>query len=244
MEKLSSLVSKNVLSLSEGDKIGYVLNLVFDERLTTFEGCEIVADESENSFFLSYKDFVAVGDDCVLVDDSSCLQLGFFSQNTNPIGKKIYDKFGVYYGSVEDVEIKGKSVKKIITNKCEVLPKFIRKIGDDFILFSLEKNNKKIKRNKFSDIKINEKLSEKLPKIISVQEIKNQENKELNSSLINQNQLRQFYNANSLVGKVLIQDLFGFNNELIARKNEVVNKKIIEDAKKHNKFNLLAHFSR
>ena len=231
--------------MSQGNVVGYVLNLVLDEDVKNFLGCEIVDDESENSFFLNQKNIIAVGDDCVMIDDSANLELGFFSSSNNPIGKKIYDQKGIYFGRVIEVETKGKIVKKIITNKCEILPKYIKKVGEDFILFSKEENNKKQKKqNNFLNIKIDEKLNEKLPKIISMNSLQIQENKQINSNEKNQKQLRQFFNSNSLVGKIVTEDLFGLNNELIARKNEIINKKIIDSAKLHNKLNLLAHFCR
>lgn len=245
MEKISGLVSKKVLSLSQGNIVGYVLNIVFDDEIKNFMGCEVVDDESENTFFLNKKDIISVGDECVMIDDSASLQLGFFSASNNPIGKKIYDRKGIYYGRVKEVEIKGKIVKKIITNKCEILPKYIKKIGDDFILFSQEKNSKKQKnQNNFSSIKIDEKISEKLPKIISMDGLQNGDKTQLNSSTINKNQLRQYLNPMTLIGKIITEDLFGLNNELIAKKNEIINKKIIDVAKNHNKLNLLAHFCR
>ena len=143
MEKVCNFISKKVLSLSQGSVVGYVLNVVFSEGLKTFEGCEVVDEESESVFFLKEKDILSVGEDCVVVEDFAVLDLSFFSSRNGPIGKEVYDRKGVYFGRVVDVEIKGKQVVKIITNKCEILPKFIQKIGNDFILFSQEKNYKK-----------------------------------------------------------------------------------------------------
>ena len=133
MEKVSSFISKKVISLAQGSVVGYVLNVVFDEKLKFFEGCEIVDEESENVLFLNEKDILSVGEDCVVVEDLAVLDLAFFSSLNSPIGKEVYDKRGVCFGRVIEVEIKGKQVKKIITNKCEILQKFIQKIDSTFI---------------------------------------------------------------------------------------------------------------
>ena len=42
-----------------------------------------------------------------------------------------------------------------------------------------------------------------------------------------------------LIGKLTTNDVFGYNNELIIKKNEIITKNIIEKAKKHNKLTFL-----
>lgn len=242
MEKISALISKKVFSMSEVNQAGYILNLVFDDMLTKLQGFEVVDQESENTFFLDMKDVVAVGKDCVMIESLSCLKIEFFTANNNPLGKNIYDRFGTYFGRVREVETNGKTVKKIITNKCEILPKNIKKIGDDFILFSLDKKKKKNKiQQNLEKIKINNEKNDKFPQIIALNEFPIEEKQ---NNVLMRNQMRQHLNYSSLLGKIITSDVFGLNNELIARKNEIINKKIIESAKIHNKLNLLAHFSR
>ncbi|MBQ8909026.1 MAG: PRC-barrel domain-containing protein [Clostridia bacterium] len=168
------------------------------------------------------------------------LEFDISSIRNNPIGKSVYDTKGVSLGKVVDVQAAGKNVKKIITNKCEIPQSFIKKSGADFIIFGLSKNNKK-RKNNLSILKNQEKthkIQENLPKL----SIFSQNN--LNNQIVGENQMRIFANENSLLGKIITNDLFGMNNEIIARKNETINKKIITTAKNHNKLNILSYFSK
>lgn len=245
MEKISKIISNKVLSIEEGCEAGYVLDVVFDEELKTFEGVKVVDEESENIFFLSRKNILSFGQECIIIENSLLLELEIFSQTNNPIGKNVYDKSGTFLGKVQEVEIAGKNVKKLITNKCEIPPKFIQKSGEDFLLFGLTKNSKKNKiKPIFKEKQITEKISEILPNVVTMPMAETAENKEERNTDNSQNQMRLFINPSQLIGRQLTADLFGFNNELIARKNEVINKKILNNAKNHNKLNLLAHFSR
>ncbi|MBE7073689.1 MAG: hypothetical protein E7379_01155 [Clostridiales bacterium] len=240
MERLNSLISKNIISLQEGKLCGYVLDLVFDENLKRFEGCVVCDDENENTFFLRRQDMVSVGDDCIVVEGEDKLEFEISSSSGNPIGKNVYDDQGWCLGKVVDVCVSGKYVKKIVTNKCEIPQSLIYKSGVDFIIFGIHKKSKD--RNKKLIFKNQEKLSnfkEKLPK----SEIKTAISL-INNKTGNENQIRLFANPNILLGRTITSDLFGMNNELIAKKDEIINKNTIKNAKNHNKLNILSYFSK
>ena len=241
MEKLSSLISKKVISLQEGKLCGYVLDIVLDEKLKTFEGCIVADDENESTFFLSRKGIFSQGEECIMIEGDEKLEFEISSLSNNPIGKIVYDTNGINLGRVTDVQVAGKNVKKIITNKCEFPQKLILKSGDNFIIFGLSKNSKKIKNNKpiFKNKEKINNFQEKMPKVV----VANQINVS-NSQIIGEKQMRIFANPNSLLGRTITNDLFGMNNEIIARKNEKINKNIIKNAKNHNKLNILSYFSK
>ena len=241
MERVSSLISKKVISVVEGKVCGYVLDLVFDAGLKLFEGCMVADDENEGVFFVRKKDFFSYENDVLMVESEASFEYDIFTSSNNPIGKNVYDERGVFLGVVNEVEISGKNVKKIITNKCEIPQKYIQKSGADFMIFGLVKNTKKNKNN-LPIFKNKEKLNnfeEKMPKItINSQIINNSQ------QIIDNNQIRLFANPSILLGKILTNDLFGMNNEIIARKNQIIDKKIIKNAKNHNKLNILSYFSK
>lgn len=243
MEKISSIISKKVISLEEGGAAGYVLDAVFDESLKTFEGCIIADDETENTFFLDRKAILSQGEDCVIIESESVLEYDISSQTNNPIGKEVYDEKGVFLGRVIDAEISGKNLKKIITKKCEIPQKFIKKSGINYIIFGIYKNIKKNKNKLiFKEKEKIKNLNEALPKVITLTE-NNISQINAKSEELSQLQMRVFASPNSLLGRTLTRDLFGMNNEIIARKNEKIDKKIIKNAKNHNKLNILAYFS-
>ena len=51
-------------------------------------------------------------------------------------------------------------------------------------------------------------------------------------------------NKSKLLGKTLTKSLFGYNNEIIGKKDEKITEKIISRAIKHNKMNFLFFFSK
>jgi len=234
MEKISSYISKKVISLNDGNLVGYVLNVFFDDNLKVFKGLIVADEESENTFVLEKEDIASKGEDCVMIDSSFNLQFNISSLSNNPIGKLVYDCHGNCLGRVIDVEVFGKMVKKIITDKCEFPQHFIRKSGDNFIIFG--RSTKTKKQKKFSDF-IGDNNKENLPNsYISINALSS-----LNEG---ESPTRLFANANALIGKIITHDIIGLNNERIAKKFEVIDKKIINRAKEHNKLKLLAFYSK
>lgn len=230
MEKVSEFISKKVISIEDGNLIGYVLNIMFDDQLKIFDGLIVVDEESENTFFLHRKDIVSIGQDCVMIDNANHLQFNISSSN-NPIGKLVYDCQGNMLGKVVDVELIGKQVKKIITTKCEFPQKYIRKAGDNFIIYGLASKKKKENLSNHNHTSLIN--PDGLP-IVSIASP--------SQSHENETTPRLFANSNCLLGKMVSNDILGLNNELIAKKFDIIDKKIINKAKKHNKLNLLAYY--
>ena len=234
MEKASKYISKKVISIDDGNLVGYVLNIIFDNNLKTFEGLIVIDEESENSFILEKKNILAVGEDCVMIENALVMKFDISSLSNNPIGKIVYDRQGNMLGRVMEVEILGKNVKKIITNKCEIPQRLICKSGDNFLIYGKTIKNKK---NKSFNQQIGESDAVDLP--LSFATIKAEP--ELKQA---ENQARLFANSNILIGRMVSNDILGLNNELIANKFDIIDKNIVNKARKHNKLNLLAYYSK
>ena len=228
MEKVSNLISKKVISLENASQVGYVLDVIFDKRVKFFEGVIVVDDESENSFVLDKKDISAISNETIMIKDASVLQFNISSVSNNPIGKIVYDCKGNNLGRVIDVDLQGKTVKKIITTLCEFPQKFIRKSGDNFIIFGTYKKDS---------------TSENINQInVSAPQVKITNN--ISETQSPESPKRLFANPKILIGKIVTTDILGYNNELIAKKNDVINQKIINKAKLHNKLNILNYYSK
>lgn len=230
MEKVSNFISKKVISIEEGNALGYVLNVIFDERVKTMLGLVVVDEESENTFLLSNQNIVSTGENCVMVKDANALEFYLSSFENNPIGKEVYDKQGNCLGRVQDVELYGRLVRKIITDKCDFPQKYVMKLGKDYLIFGRPLNNKKstFKSN------LSEKNIEIMPKV-SIQE---------NPIILNtESPIRLYANTKNLIGKTLTKDLVGKNNEIIGHNNQKITQKMINKAISHNIFNLLKFYS-
>lgn len=227
MERISKEISKKVISIGSGNIVGYVLNVLFDEELKHIEGYMVVDDESEEVFLLSCQKIKSKSEECFMMDNDDDLEIYISSVFNNPIGKVVYDKNGLNLGKVIDIEHERYCVKKIITTKCEFPSIYLQKAGNDCLIFG--KNKKKKPKVLF-------KSKANLPKVYIEEKQVVQKTKEYPIRLIAQSE--------NLLGKRISHDIFGLNNELIARENEVVTKAIIQKAKKHNRYNLLMFYVR
>lgn len=238
MEKISTYISKKVISLADANQVGYVLNVVFDDKIKNFIGLIVIDEESENSFILHKEDIVAVGEDCVMIKDLNALEFYISSLSNNPIGKIVYDCHGNMLGKVLDVEVVGKNVKKIITDKCEFPQRYVRKSGDNFLIFGTP--IKERKKSYFKD-NLNQKNVENFPKVT----ISETTTAPAESNIISPEiPTRLYAGTKELIGKIIINDILGYNNEIIVHKNQKINQKIINKAISHNKINLLKFYSK
>ena len=227
MEKISNNISKKVISLNEGEFIGYILDAVFDEDLDSLQGFLVVDDESEETFILNKENIKSVGDDCIMMDSTHNLKRSFDEYTFNPIGKNVYDVNGVYLGTVIDVVVQGRAVRRIITDKCEFFKRNIRKIGKNNIIFG----KKPLKNTKKQALFV---IGESLNQKVTTLSVKEKQSKPY----------RIFANQSSIIGRTMTSDLYGYNNEIIAKKFDIINQNIINRAKLHNKLNFLLYYSK
>lgn len=228
MERLSEIISKKIISLEEGICLGYILAPCLDFQIMSIYGV-LVCDETEERIkFLDYKNILVLGE-YVIIKNSNMLSFGENLISNSPIGKEIVSVNGLSLGVINDIYLQNKKIVKLITNKAEINPKNISIWEGNYLIFS-EKKIKKSKTYRFQ--RIDKEIIQK------VEILKN--NKEI-SEKINNNLLpfKANISTQNLIGKIAICDVFGFNNELIIHKNEVITKKIISAAKKHNKLNFL-----
>lgn len=237
MKNLNSFISKKIISLKEGNILGYVLDVVLDEELKMLNGLLVVDDESEQTFTLEYNNIKVTGEDCLFVDGSYSLELSIMEKSNNPIGKPVYDTAGIDLGVVTDIVIEGHNVKKIITSKCEFLPRYVQKVGNCIIYGKKPKMTNKAK--------ITRPAKMELPKVYIENEesrnsVKVSENKINRDTKINK-PIRVVANPQTLVGKTVCCDIFGYNQELIVKRGEKINNNIINKAKMHNKLNFMLY---
>lgn len=216
-------ISKIVLTL-DGQMIGYILDVAFDELTLKKIGYYVVDEETEGELFLKLEDVVSISDVAVIVRD--VLSFEFVQKRENSlIGKLVFDDKANCYGRVQKLCFNKNKCEKICTTQCEILTKYIKTIGKDFVLLQFSKKKKQKHKDAFLDI------NKKLPND-NVVEIQNKAVVVSKPEKINLS--TAFY-----VGKMSNEDILGYNNERIVSKGEIVSKAIVEKAKKHNKLNQL-----
>ncbi len=213
-------ISKIVLDKSAGKCVGYVLDVALDFSSMKKVGYYVVDEESESEFFVRSEDVLMCNREYIVIADSSVLQ--FTAQRTSSLlGKKVLDENCNNYGCVLRLEFQKEKMTKIITDKCEVLAKFVSDVGEDVVFIQMKKKKKALQRafpRTLSD------------EVVSIQTA--QTNTVTSPEKIN-------LSANFYIGKICCEDIFGYNNEKIVLKNEVITKAVVEKAKRHNKLNQL-----
>ena len=238
MEKLSEIISKKVVALAEGEEVGYILSPVFYSDGSELLGFVLCDGESEIEKFLSVQDVVSCSDEHVFIKSISAMQNLEIEQLSNPLGKLVYDENGVNLGRVEECELEKNKIKKLQTDKCEIMQKNIECIGKDFVIYKKnKKNSKKSEKNNKKSFNFS-KISPKV-EILNQNNLQNQQFN-FSSSL----PIKATANKSKLLGKTLTKSLFGYNNEIIGKKDEKITEKIIARAIKHNKMNFLFFFSK
>lgn len=239
MENLSSLISKQIVSLEEGKSIGYILNVCIDNDTHKINGFLVCDEEEETLKFLDYKNILCVNN-FALINSISDLSFGETVDANNPIGKIIITGKGEFVGRVLEVIIENNRAVKLITKNCEISPKNIKSFNTDYLFFETKKKKKK---NNYSIFKTRE-IHDYKVKIMD----NNLENKtEKNSGILQNKSVQNFYKipfkskfqTDCLIGKIASQDVYGKNNELIIRKNDIITEKTLKNAKKHGRENML-----
>ena len=219
MKNIEMQISKKVISFNEGNLIGFILDICFDDKLKNFIGYIVCDEETGEELFLACEKVVAENNECIFINSAEDTEINF-SPSFNPIGKSIYDKKGVYLGKVKSVIVRGKVVDKLITEIAEIRQKYIYSNGK-FIIFS-QKRRKNLKI-----FKKNEKINN-YPKIEIM-------SKKPQVTL----PTRLITSPEQILNRIATRDIFGLNNELIIKKGDVITQNKLEKAKKHNKISFL-----
>ena len=174
----------------------------------------------------------------------------------NPINLNIYTTSGNNLGKLKDVELTEKlEVKNFVTENNEKLnPSQILVVSQNIIVNT---ENSKIKLcNLKPKIKVN-KVKNK--NIITIMPKDNQELKTIetptientptdnktNFKIYNQPTPQKLIgNGNFLIGRKVLKTIYGVNNEVIIKKDNLINAKNLDIAKKHSKLVELTVFSK
>lgn len=217
MKKISDLISKPAFVAATAQKFGYVLGVELSSDFKKLSGIIVVDEESEVEARIDASD-VTVGRDAVFFkSEPTFIEAQHFS---SPIGKIVFDKDARCLGRVKDVYLNRSKVVAICTEKLCFLPKNICVSSDSAIfLFGKKPSRKPFNFQNASLqperlVQITAAPSAAVPYRVSAQ-------------------------GRSLIGKIATRDILGLNNELIIKEHEVITQKKINEAKKHNKLNIL-----
>ena len=213
-------ISKIVVELGSGKKIGFVLDVCVDWLSCKKVGFVIVDEESQNEYFVAIEDIKLSTKDFVFVEGFESLQFDFDKIET-VIGKIVFDENLQNLGKIERIEFENDRCVKFVTNCAEVLCKNLRLVGEDFVFVDLRKR----KKQKL----VSQVLQKESAKIL----VEAQQNQSIVlPGVVN-------LSEKNYLGKVCTKDVIGYNNERVVCSGQKITKEIFENVKKHNKLNQL-----
>lgn len=221
---LTNIIGKQVFALYEGEIVGTICDVVFNRDLTKVSALKMF-DQDENEYEIKFSSIKALND-CVILANKDKLLAYFEKANKTPMFKQTITENANTLGKIWDCDITEKgAIAGFITDKNEILePKniYLRK---NFVYYSKTKLlNKNIHPKKnvanLENIKVN---------------ILPFDNKNTDNFVPSKLQ----FNTDTILGKVAKDTLFGVNNEIIIKANQIISEKTIEDATRHNRLNQL-----
>ncbi len=212
MDKIS-----NIVLTKKGKRVGYVLDVAIDFDDMQMQGFYVVDEESEGEFLLKCEDVVSQSSNFILIEDVAVLD--FVTERKTCVGKEVMDENCQSYGTLKDVVFKKKKCEKFITDKCEIMAKYVKNVGEDFILVNFK--NGRTKKS----------FSKTFPKSDILTTVEIQKLPAVPETIL--------LSPSFYLGKISSEDIMGYNNEKIIQKGEVVTRLTVEKAKIHNKLNQL-----
>lgn len=252
MNLLSEIVSKPVLNLYSGKIEGTVKNVCFNECYKKIQSLNIF-DEEEEEYILNANKIYNIGKNSIVIKNNEALILSINQEEcneNNPINLEVYSTSGNYLGRLVDIELNEKfEVENFITTEQKIEYKKIVNVGQNIIINDTDKQIKlcnlkpkqiKQKNVELQNVTIMPKISE--PTLEQAEEIvEDKKSYKINAEPLPQ---KAVGNTNFLIGRKALKTIYGINNEVIIKKDTLINAKNLENAKKHSKLVELTVFSK
>lgn len=242
MKKISEIISSNVISLYEGEELGYAYNIAFDYKTKRCKYLYILNEEENLINVARFCDIYKIGIDCIYIKNSSLIELENnhecdLSKCKSPLNLKIYDTSGKYLGVCHDIEIDDNNsiISLILDEEKKIEAGNIINIGSVIIT-----GEKKIALSKFKPdklIKVAKSPTDKKVVILDKEVAPAPKTKDSTQ----QNKI--ITDSRFLMGRKIIQDIIAFNGEMIARCGTTINKDILNKASLYGKLIEVARFS-
>ena len=244
MNKISDIISTPVISLFEGEYIGIIYNIMFDYKQRKCNYACILDENDNIPHLIKFKDIYKIGSQCIFIKNKSCLDLQSncekeLEYNYNPINLKVYNLNCEYIGTSQDVIIdENYKINQIILNNGKTIEQSeIYNIGKNIIIIGHNKVSAQKLKPITKTLKCQDKNNKKVM-ILSdyIKSTINNPNNNNNNKIIT--------DFRFLIGRVISQDIIALNGEMIAKKNSVVTKDIVNKASSYGKLVEIARYSK
>jgi uncharacterized protein YrrD len=218
--------SLSVLSLYEGELVGKVDKLFFDKKLKKLCMVGLVGEDGAK-LFLSTKNIYRVGKNAITIKNNQSVSLSVNEQDfcVAPINSKAYSLMGEFLGVVQEISFDDKfnAQKAFLDNEKTIELKDLASCGKNAVVFNCKEN--KIKLSNF--------IPQEQPKKFKTNQVQKADTMPIEQrDTKNKNQV---VDANFLIGRICLKDIFNFNNEMLVKANSSVTKKQLKEIIKFGK---------
>lgn len=258
MYNVTEIISKPVINLYSGTSEGTVKNICFDKLLKKAQYLILFNDSEDEEVILDITKVYNIGDSAITIKNNEGITPLIFAPKVaynNPINNTVYNLEGNLLGVVKDITLSETfKIDEIVVQDNTFSAKNVISYNSDNLIINSSgiKYNKEVYKPKTTKVKFNN-LVTIMPKVqlprISAPKIEQptlKQNTEKPNYIISQNPLPQrvVSNQNFLIGRKVSKTVYGVNNEIIIKKDNVITDKTIQNAKLHNKLVELAVFSK
>ena len=237
MYKISDIISRPVISLYEGEHIGIIYNIMFDYRQKKCNFACILNENDNIPRLIKFKDIFKIGNDCIFIKNLTCLDLETncekeMEENTNPINLKVYNLSCEFLGTSHDIIVDDNfRISQIVLNNGKIIERNdILNIGKSTIIVGSD-----VSIQKFKPVVKSIKIQNSPKKVMILSDF-------INSETNTQNKIITDFRF--LIGRILSQDVIALNGEMIARKDSIVTKDIVNKASSYGKLVEIARYSK
>ena len=237
MYKISDIISTPVISLYEGEHIGIIYNIMFDYRQKKCNFACILNENDNILRLIKFKDIFKIGNDCIFIKNLTCLDLETncekeMEENTNPINLKVYNLSCEFLGTSHDIIVDDNfRISQIVLNNGKIIERNdILNIGKSTIIVGSD-----VSIQKFKPVVKSIKIQNSPKKVMILSDF-------INFEINTQNKIITDFRF--LIGRILSQDVIALNGEMIARKDSIVTKDIVNKASSYGKLVEIARYSK
>lgn len=147
MRKITDMLSKEVVSVAEGEILGIVTNGYTDEKLARVRGFKVSREESDEPRALPIRRLLGEGEALTVTAESALKGL---TDRECPLGVKVFDSTGKYLGLLRDVlfdEGDG-TVTSLAVGEDEISASSVIRFGRNALLLRAPAHEKKVFRRK------------------------------------------------------------------------------------------------
>ena len=147
MRKITDTLSKEIVSVCEGEIAGIVTNVYADKKLVRVRGYKVSSEDRDEGRMLPLRRLIGEGDAMIVLETALLEEK---TPDECPLGAKVFDTTGAFHGVLRDLcfdEVTGKVISLVADEK-EIAPERVIRFGKNAVVLRAPCHEKKIFRKR------------------------------------------------------------------------------------------------